>query len=243
MNDDAAENTQEKAHAWGIETSYFDIQGRQQWASTQALQGIIAAMSETGFSPALTPAEQGLPLEAYQGDGRRHWILAVQLYAVRSRRNWGHGDFTDLKALVELAADVGAAGVGLNPLHVLFSDRPEDPSPYAPNSRLFLNPLYIDVAGIPEFPESQAAEFHQTTARLRSSEMVNYGAVAEIKISALRLAYRSFRVLIRSRASGRFRELPRGAGQEPKVFRGVRNPATPPQWTLVGVAGAVAQAG
>src|SRR5262249_13604827 len=50
---------------------------------------------------------------AYQGDRtapRRMWALGVQLYGVRSRRNWGHGDFTDLAALIDLAADLGAAG-------------------------------------------------------------------------------------------------------------------------------------
>jgi 4-alpha-glucanotransferase len=45
---------------------------------------------------------------------RRMWALAVQLYGVRSARNWGHGDFTDLLALADLAADLGASGVGLN---------------------------------------------------------------------------------------------------------------------------------
>ena len=80
------------------------------------------------------------------------WALAVQLYGVRSARNWGHGDFTDLLALVDLAAELGAAGVGLNPLHALFDDRPSEPSPYFASSRLFLNPIYIDPEAVPEFP-------------------------------------------------------------------------------------------
>ena len=44
------------------------------------------------------------PPRAFGGDFDRCWLLAVQLYGVRSARNWGIGDFTDLEALIELAA-------------------------------------------------------------------------------------------------------------------------------------------
>lgn len=86
------------------------------------------------------------PARAFSGDFDRCWLLAIQLYSIRSARNWGIGDFTDLESLLELAADLGAEGIGLNPLHALFDDKPNDCSPYSPNSRLFLNALYIDVA-------------------------------------------------------------------------------------------------
>src|SRR5207237_4157584 len=112
---------------------------------------------------------------AYQGASdapRRSWALAAQLYGVRSQRNWGHGDFTDLAGLIDLAADLGAAGVGLNPLHALFDDRAEEASPYFPSSRFFLNPLYIDVEAIPEFPGVAAAGLTQELAALRAQDFV-----------------------------------------------------------------------
>jgi 4-alpha-glucanotransferase len=133
---------------------------------------------------------------AYQGDRaapRRMWALAVQLYGVRSRRNWGHGDFSDLVALIDLAADLGAAGIGLNPLHALFDDRAEDASPYAPNSRLFLNPLYIDVDAIPEFPGPRAAGLADAIERMRAQDIVDYQGVAKTKMKALALAHDVFR--------------------------------------------------
>jgi 4-alpha-glucanotransferase len=134
------------------------------------------------------------PERAYQGDGsRRMWVLAAQLYGVRSQRNWGHGDFSDLAELIELAADCGAAGVALNPLHALFDDRADEPSPYSPNSRQFLNPLYIDVEAVPEFSGLQAAGLAQDVAKLRHAELVQYRAVAEAKIRGLELAYAVFR--------------------------------------------------
>jgi 4-alpha-glucanotransferase len=131
------------------------------------------------------------PPTAYEGDFDRGWLLAVQLYGVRSARNWGIGDFTDLRALLELAAQLGADGVGLNPLHALFDDRPTDCSPYSPNSRLFLNALYIDVEKIPEFKAD--AGIRSAAARLREGRIVDYNGVADLKWRALRLAFEKFR--------------------------------------------------
>ena len=133
------------------------------------------------------------PDGVYQGADpkSRMWALAVQLYGVRSHRNWGHGDFTDLEALIDLAADLGAAGIGLNPLHALFDDRPEQASPYAPNSRMFLNPLYIDVEAIEEFAGLLPAE-KRSLARLRKADRVAYPGVAKLKLAALRRAYARF---------------------------------------------------
>lgn len=133
------------------------------------------------------------PPKAFGGDFDRGWLLAVQLYGVRSARNWGIGDFGDLEALIRLAGQLGADGVGLNPLHALFDDRPGDCSPYSPNSRLFLNPLFIDVEKLREFQPGFLAENGDTIVRLRASDIVDYVAVAELKWRALRLAFEKFK--------------------------------------------------
>jgi 4-alpha-glucanotransferase len=133
------------------------------------------------------------PPRAYGGDFDRGWLLAVQLYGVRSARNWGMGDFSDLETLIKLAGQLGADGVGLNPLHALFDDRPADCSPYSPNSRLFLNALYIDVEKLPEFEPGVLKGDGATIARLRASDIVDYVAVAALKWRALRLAFEKFR--------------------------------------------------
>ena len=132
------------------------------------------------------------PQRAFTGDVDRGWLLAVQLYGIRSSRNWGIGDFTDLADLVALASQLGADGVGLNPLHALFDDRPTDCSPYSPNSRLFLNPLYIDVEKIPEFSHDLLPDARVIAARLREGDRVNYAEVARLKWRGLRAAFVAF---------------------------------------------------
>ena len=134
------------------------------------------------------------PPQAHRGDFDRGWLIAVQLYGIRSARNWGIGDFTDLAALLALAAHLGADGVGLNPLHVLFDDRPTDCSPYSPNSRLFFNPLYIDVEKIPEFSLDDLDGCLRAAARLRQGDIIDYAGVAGLKWRALRVAFESFKV-------------------------------------------------
>jgi 4-alpha-glucanotransferase len=131
------------------------------------------------------------PPKAFGGEFDRCWLLAVQLYGVKSSRNWGIGDFTDLKGLIELAAELGAGGIGLNPLHALFDDRPGDCSPYSPNSRLFLNPLYIDLEQIPEF--ARVAVDAQALSEARRGDIVDYATVAALKWNALRAAFAAFR--------------------------------------------------
>jgi 4-alpha-glucanotransferase len=180
------------AAPWAVEPGYFDVEGRRQDAGAETLRRVIAALSVSGVAPAAIDDQRPEPQPAYQGDGRRAWVLAVQLYAVRSRRNWGHGDFTDLAALLGCVADLGGAGIGLNPLHALRYDCSASGSPYAPNSRLFLNPLYIDVEAVEEFAGADA--FTAEIERLRQADLVDYLAVARLKLAGLQRAYRVFAV-------------------------------------------------
>jgi 4-alpha-glucanotransferase len=183
----------EPAARWGIEASYFDIQGRRQVADEETLRLVVEALSAAGNPPAAATPPARPPEPAYQGDGHKSWVLAVQLYGVRSRRNWGHGDFSDLAALLGIVADLGGAGIGLNPLHAQFYDRPGcSGSPYSPNSRLFLNPLYIDVEAIEEFDRAHAASLSPDIPRLREAELVDYPAIATLKLAALHAAHRNF---------------------------------------------------
>jgi len=183
----------ELAARWAIEPSYFDIQGRRRIADEGTIRRIVEALAARGNQPAAVREQARQPELAYQGDGRKCWVLAVQLYGVRSRRNWGHGDFSDLADLLKVIAALGGAGVGLNPLHAQFYDRATcSGSPYSPNSRLFLNPLYIDLEAVEEFDRGLYLNIAPDIARLRDAELVDYSAVAALKIAALRAAYRSF---------------------------------------------------
>ena len=177
-------DVKDEARRWGIEPGYHDVFGKWHEASPETLRALIKALSQGRGKP-LQPQDKVEPLRAFQGEGR-HWGLAVQLYSLRSARDGGIGDFTDLKQLIETAAANGAAAIGLNPLHALFADRPQDASPYAPNSRLFLNVLAVDVSALPEAALKAAP-------RTRDPDLIDYVAVGKRKLAALRAAYEKFR--------------------------------------------------
>jgi 4-alpha-glucanotransferase len=129
--------------------------------------------------------------------GAKTWGIATHLYTVRSKRNWGIGDFTDLSELVDVAAKLDAAVVGVNPLHALFPREPDRASPYSPSSRLFLNPVYLDVEAIPDFaecPEAKLAveEMARDIEAARRPAFVDYPAVVKLKQDVLEILFQSF---------------------------------------------------
>lgn len=170
------------------------------------------------------------PPTAFAGNFKRTWLIAVQLYSLRSARNWGIGDFTDLEAVIRFAAAAGAEGVGLNPLHALFDDRPNECSPYSPNSRQFLNPLYIDVEGLKGVGPNVDARAE--IARLRATEKVDYPAVANLKQRALRRAYEVQRAALKDDAD--FAEFRNERGAKLRrfaCFEVLRHLRQTPWWT------------
>lgn len=132
--------------------------------------------------------------------GERVWGIAVQLYTLRSKRNWGIGDFADLRELIRLAAPFGCQLIGLNPLHALAPANPSHISPYSPSNRLFLNVLYISVPDVDEFATCEPArnrvaerDFQAMLDELRATRNVDYVRVAAAKYEILHLLYAHFR--------------------------------------------------
>jgi (1->4)-alpha-D-glucan 1-alpha-D-glucosylmutase len=154
--------------------------------------------------------------------GERWWGPTVQLYALRSERNWGMGDFTDLLQVIDLAGQQGAAFVGLNPLHALFPHEPQRASPYSPSTRSALNTLYLDIEAIAEFADCEAArervraaDFRQRLQDLRDAPHVDYDGVAAAKHAILELLFAQFQAQHLTRNTARaalFRAFQRDGG-------------------------------
>ncbi|HTA38999.1 MAG TPA: 4-alpha-glucanotransferase [Candidatus Acidoferrales bacterium] len=185
----------------GIEPSFVDYWGRETVVSDETKRALLAAMGfDAGDAADLQPyAEAERPpqerLECYVPPAMetgRIWMLATQLYGLRSQSNWGIGDFQDLRALAPIAHRAGAGGIGVNPLHALHPSNPRASSPYAPSSRLFLNALYIDPTAIPEFSAGDAPSATELDA-LRAEPLVDYEGVARVKWRAFQHLHRSFR--------------------------------------------------
>ena len=159
----------------GVSVNYWDWQGREVTVSDETLTAIVAALDyvppglEPGSRPGAQPAgpapEFAAPGLAAPLPGHREWGFTVQLYSVRSRSSWGHGDLRDLAELAAWSArDLGAGFVLINPLHAAEPLPPVSPSPYLPMSRRWVSPLYLRVEDIPEYQGLDHSERAVVTA-------------------------------------------------------------------------------
>ncbi len=137
--------------------------------------------------------------------------VLVNLFALRSRSDWGVGDLGALAELVRRAPRWGCDFVGSSPLHAT-RNRGDDVSPYSPISRQFRNECYLDVEAIPELRECAAARrriaapgFRARIAKLRASERVDWDGVRRAKRSVLNELHRHFATRHRGTRSARGR--------------------------------------
>lgn len=182
--------------------------------------------AEAAMQVIVAPARAHVPAAVDDRDGV--WGLATQVYALRTDQDWGVGTYKALADLSAGAARLGAATIGINPLHALFPAQPQKFSPYAPSSRRFLNVAYLDVEAVPEFKECLEAKrmfaspgFQANLARVRGYPLVEYEDVARLALPMLEVLYRWFRAehLEPGDARGQdFRAFQREGGRAAELF-------------------------
>lgn len=179
-----------------VEAEYSEVEKRLEGKSQYVLVNVtITEDLEPNYYDVMVKTSLGeyktilavAPLECYGLDKKgkeKIFGFAVQLYGLKSKRNWGVGDFSDLENLVKIAEKSGADVIGLNPLNVLNLDYPETASPYSSISRLFLNPIYIDVEKVPYYEASDKDE--KAINEAKKKEKIDYTLVMGAKLKALK---------------------------------------------------------
>lgn len=144
------------------------------------------------------------PPACWRPDGDlRIWGVSTPPYSLRSERDFGIGDFTDIKSAAEILAARGVSFLALNPMHALFASNREWISPYSPSSRLFVDPIYIDPMAVPGL-EAEAKELADElgvlnrAGDLRDSELVDYAGVWRLKRDLLWQLWQRFATKARS---------------------------------------------
>ncbi|SNR27627.1 4-alpha-glucanotransferase [Puniceibacterium sediminis] len=107
----------------------------------------------------------------------RLWGLIVPLAGLRSAARGGIGDYHDLGHMAQGLGDLGAAFLGINPVHAGFSADPSGFSPYTPSHRRRLSTLHLHVPD--EVP-------------LQGHPLINYPNDIPARLSALEGAYHAY---------------------------------------------------
>ena len=200
-----------RAEALGVSASYVSWRRERVDVPAETLQAIVEALGEPAESqhpgasakpPTVTPR---LPR-------RRSWGFTVQLYSVRSRRSWGHGDLHDLADLARWSArQLGASFILINPLHAPEPVCPVTNSPYLPMSRRYMSPLYLRIEDVPEYQNLSPAQrqyidevAEPLQAASTTPDLIDRDSVWAAKRLALELIYSAARSAERETSYRRF---------------------------------------
>jgi 4-alpha-glucanotransferase len=194
-----------RAEAAGVATSYRDWREREVTVADETLAAILDALGPPapgsghliGAGGSWPSAKRTVDHPVAPQPRGRSWGFTIQLYSLRSRCSWGHGDLRDLADLAAWSArELGADFVLINPLHAAEPTTPVSPSPYLPMSRRFVSPLYLRIEDIHEHFDLDAADRGRIQtlaapmrARNASADLIDRDSVWQAKRLALEIIY------------------------------------------------------
>jgi 4-alpha-glucanotransferase len=156
----------------------------------------------------------------------RVWGVTLNLYAIRSKENWGIGDFGDLLRIIDWVSGLGGSFVGINPLHAIPNSLPSGISPYGAVSRLYRNFIYIDMKKVHGIA---VGKYISEIEALRKTEFIDYEGAASLKMKALRESFASFKEKKESPEYAGFMEYVKKEGSQLEDFAAY--------WALSGIHG------
>ena len=184
---------------YGILPNYRDINGTIHHASPATKTRLLEALGvDLNAEPSQDIILDHKPTETkvYGAEMLRAqggcWGVTAALYALKSSRNAGVGDFEDLAQLAETMASKGADFIGINPVHALFPAAPHLYAPYSPSSRQFLNVMLIAIDKLQDLPKGTEL------SKPPETEHIDYAAVYSTKMSAFDAAFEAFSKLTKT---------------------------------------------
>jgi 4-alpha-glucanotransferase len=118
--------------------------------------------------------------------------VTIPLFSIRTRRDWGIGQITDVPACAQLFVRAGQRLVQVLPTHELADG---ETSPYGALSAFAIDPIYIDVERVAEVDAAVVTSLRAEIERQKAKPAVDYRAVRALKKQALGAAFDRFRAL------------------------------------------------
>ncbi|MEL6853310.1 MAG: 4-alpha-glucanotransferase, partial [Bacteroidota bacterium] len=133
--------------------------------------------------------EEGLrdPGGPWKGAG-----VAMPVFALRSKKSWGVGEFMDLKLLVDWAETIGMKMVQILPINDTTATHTwVDSYPYAAISVFALHPLYLQAEKVGKLASKSAmAHFRKQRKVLNELPEIDYDGVMNLKWDYLKALYK-----------------------------------------------------
>ncbi|MDR1931545.1 MAG: 4-alpha-glucanotransferase [Spirochaetales bacterium] len=111
--------------------------------------------------------------------------VAVPVSALRSKKSFGIGEFSDLPALGKFCR-----GAGLDLIQILpVNDTGSQPSPYSALSAFALHPVYINLDSLPELSAALRKEIKKAAKEYEAAPRVSFFHIWQTKTDFLRRIY------------------------------------------------------